>query len=236
VGDRLVVAALVELIYALITRAVLPLHVDGIALELSITAGRLLSLLIFFLLFRQLVLSKSPQPTRAIHPLAIAAVSLLLMSPVLVGNYALPNVTTQVVFALTSVVVGLREEFLYRGVLQTILESKVGLAQAVLLSNVVFTLCHYGAPSFAGWNIVEIFCAGCILGLLYAATGSLTLVVAVHAVNDAIWSFTPILASPLPRPLGSAILATALILCAMWSLRSNKRFQPTPSPSGLGRG
>lgn len=230
-GIRLGMAALVELIYALTTRVWLPQHFSGTTLELAVTAGRLVSLAIFFLLFRQLILGRTSNLAVARDPRTVITVGLLLISPVLIGNYSLPDLTTQMVFAITSVAVALKEEFLYRGVLQNLLERRFTLLRAIVLSNIVFTLYHYGAQPFTFWNLTEIFCAGCILGLLYAATGSMALVVGLHAVNDAIWSFTPLMATPLPRPMGSAILLSALIFYAMWYLRSNKVLQTDAAAS-----
>ncbi len=163
---RLICAALVELIYCLITRVWLPARYQGIELEVLTTAGRLVSLLLFFLLFRQLIFSKSPQPRKALHPLALLVMVLVLLIPVFVGDYGLPNVAIQTVFAVTSVAVAFKEEFLYRGVLQNILEGRLGLWWALVLSNIVFTLYHYGAQPFTAWNLTEMFATGCILGLL----------------------------------------------------------------------
>lgn len=222
---RLLCAALVELIYCVATRAWLPDRYQGIELELLVTAGRLISLLAFFLLFKDLVLRRAPQPRSFFHPLAVLSLVLFLAAPVAVGNYSLPSLTAQTVFAVTSVVVALKEEFLYRGVLQNLLQERLSLLWAVVVSNVVFTLYHYGAQPFTAWTLAEIFAAGCFLGLFYAVTGSLTLVVVIHALNDAIWSFTPILEAPLPRPIGSMLLLSALGFCAMWALRSNHVFQ-----------
>jgi membrane protease YdiL (CAAX protease family) len=160
----------------------------------------------------------------------------LLAVPPLVGSYDSPNATTQLVFAFTSVAVAFKEEVLYRGILQNMLEPRVGLVFALVVSNTVFALYHYGAQPFTLLSLTEIFTAGCILGLMYATSGSLMLVIAVHAVNDAIWSFTPLLSSPLPRPIGSALLIAALGLCVMWALRSHKQFQPTENATGVLRG
>ena len=220
---RLACAAVVELTYCIVTRTWLRAHFEGIELELWTTAGRLASLVVFLLLFRSLIFSRSPKPNEAAHPLALGAIALVLLTPVAVGNYALPNTATQVVFAVASLAVALKEEALYRGVLQNIIETRYGLLASIVVSNLVFTLYHYGAQPFTLLNLTEIFAAGCILGLLYARTGSLGLVVGLHAVNDAIWSFTPLLSSPLPRPLGSTLLLAALGLCVMWAVRSNRR-------------
>jgi membrane protease YdiL (CAAX protease family) len=136
----------------------------------------------------------------------------------------------QVVFVATSIIVAIKEEFLYRGVLQNVLETKGRPLRAVILSNIIFMLYHYGAQPFTIGNLTEIFTAGCILGFIYASSGSLMLVIVLHAIYDAIWSLTPVLTSPLPRSVGSVTLVVAFVLCVVWVTRSNHRFQLTALP------
>lgn len=121
---------------------------------------------------------------------------------------------TQFVFALTSIAVGIREEILYRGVLQTLIEKRLGWIWAIVLSNVVFTLYHYGAWEFTTSKVLELFFVGCFVGLLYRGTGSLIIAIVFHSIYDAIWCFTPYLEKPWHWAWGSAmqILAAALIL------------------------
>jgi membrane protease YdiL (CAAX protease family) len=46
---------------------------------------------------------------------------------------------------------------------------------------------------------------GCVLGLLYAVTGSLLAPIALHAVYDALWSAGPLLDTPLAYPLADLL-------------------------------
>jgi membrane protease YdiL (CAAX protease family) len=143
-----------------------------------------------------------------------------------VGNDALPGTGTKVVFALTSIAVAAKEELLYRGALQTLLARRTTWLCAIVLSNIVFTLYHYGAQPFTAHNILEFFAMGCMLGLIYYGTGSLTTVITVHAVYDAIWTFTPIMPQPFPRAWGSLMLLVALSLCVAWALQRARRDGP----------
>jgi len=45
----------------------------------------------------------------------------------------------------------------------------------------------------------ELFCSGCIFGLIYRASGSLVLVAILHSVSDVLFAVSPIIATPLPR-------------------------------------
>jgi membrane protease YdiL (CAAX protease family) len=222
VTTKLALAVLIEIAYALITRAFLPVHASGIELELLVTGFRAAAVAAFWLLFHELIMSRVPNVTGTLHPALIGVVILVPLEPVLAGNYGLGSVATKAVFAFTSIVVAIHEEFVYRGVLQNLLERRSGRFTAVVISNVVFTLYHYGAQPFVPWNLVSLFAVGCIFGLMYSITGSLLFVIALHAIDDALWAFSPFLTPPWPQMEGAVLTALALVVCTGWaSLRSN---------------
>ncbi|HEY5719145.1 MAG TPA: CPBP family intramembrane glutamic endopeptidase [Gammaproteobacteria bacterium] len=216
---KLLFAAVAELGYALLTRAWMPEQFDGIALELWVTGARAATAALYWWLFRDLIWSRAPRAGNARRPLCIAAIAVVMLAPVLAGDWAVGDLATQVVFALTSVVVGLREELLYRGVVQNLLEPRLGWVGAIVVSNVIFTLYHYGAWPFTFLNLLEFFTVGCLVGLLYWGSGSLWLVVAFHAAYDAVWSFTPLLPAPLSQAWGAVLQVAALLLAALWAAR-----------------
>ena len=79
-------------------------------------------------------------------------------------------------------VVGFVEELLFRGVLQNVLERRLGLVPGLLLASGIFGLMHsaYGVPmgiAFAGG-------VGVLFGVLYDATDSLVLVAAMHGLMN----------------------------------------------------
>lgn len=219
---KIALAIALELAYALGTRVGLTAAYDGIELELYTTAARLVSAGCYWLLFRDLLRSRTPRLSSARHPLFALGLIPVALVPVLVGDWGLEGRATQVVFALTSVVVGLREEVLYRGVLQNLLEPRAGWIGAVLLSNIVFTLYHYGAWPFTPDYVAEFFLVGCAMGLIYVGTGSIWLTIAAHATYDALWSFTPILVPPLAKGWGVAFELFAFALLALWVLRTRR--------------
>ncbi len=79
-----------------------------------------------------------------------------------------------------SVLAGLSEEVLFRGVMQTALAGVVGLWMAVALTSVVFGLAHYVTFTYAVYATV----VGAYLGVLLIAFDNLLVPVVAHAVYD----------------------------------------------------
>lgn len=201
---------------------------DEVSKELWWSGIRLVSFLVMLGLFRE-TLATDTDEAKKITPLSLLACGMFL-APVLAGNENLGRPLNWI-FAATSLVVGLREELAYRAILQTQLRGRFGILPALLISNVLFVFYHLGAQAFTPLNIWRMFAAGMIIGLAYEASGSLLLAVALHAIYDAIYCFTPLLSAPLPEIAGSIVLAvtlSALLLAQRTELfRSNR---PTSRP------
>lgn len=82
--------------------------------------------------------------------------------------------------AVVSVLAGVGEESLFRGVVQGGLTSVVGAAWALGLASVLFGLCHSVTPAYALMATV----IGGYLGVLWWATGNLLTPVMAHALYD----------------------------------------------------
>ena len=82
---------------------------------------------------------------------------------------------------------GIAEEFLFREVLQTWLVDTTGVVAGVIIASVAFGFAHAISIPY----IILTFVIGLALGILYEYTGSLVLVIVIHAVYDAI-AFTMI--------------------------------------------
>ena len=197
---------------------------DEISKELIWSVIRVVSAGMMFWLWRQ-TRSTNPGATSKITPLSLLACGMFL-APVLAGNENLGRPLSWI-FAATSLVVGLREELAYRAILQTQLRGRFGILPALLVSNVFFVLYHLGAQAFTPLNIWQMFAAGMIIGLAYEASGSLLLAVALHAIYDAIYCFTPLLGTPLPEIAGSIVLAVTLL--ALLVAQRAKLFPSNPS-------
>jgi membrane protease YdiL (CAAX protease family) len=93
----------------------------------------------------------------------------------------------QLTYAATTIFVVVREELVYRYVIQNWLEGWLlpneRIFGSILLSSIVFTLYHLGAQPIASFP--SIFLASLLLGAIYNSSGkSLTLVVACHFIDD----------------------------------------------------
>ena len=87
-------------------------------------------------------------------------------------------------------VVGLVEEFIFRGIIQTRLEESLGPAGGILLASLLFGIMHssYGTP----YEIAYTFLAGGVLGYLFYRTKSLSLVVMIHGfINIFLFGLIP---------------------------------------------
>lgn len=192
------VLAALEVFYALITRAWLPFHYSGIGLELLITTGRALMAALAWQWFGSLIQSGFRPLAAHQRPAACAAAIALLAGATLCGRYSLQGTSLKVTWAATSLVVGLHEELVFRGILQNLLLEPLGFFGTVVLSNVVFTVFHFGAQPLDPANAFSIFVTGCVLGVLYQRTGSIMAAIAIHATLDAWICFSPFLQLPWP--------------------------------------
>lgn len=216
---KIVLATVVEILYAVSTRVWITPFLEGIELELVTTAVRLLTVGVYWWLFRDIIASRVPRMATMKAPFFITGIVALAAVPVLAGEDSLPDLKTQVVFAATSVIVGLREEILYRGVLQNLMCRRMNWFLAIVCSNVIFTIYHYGAWPFTVDYILEFFLVGSAMGFIYYGTGSLVVAAAAHAIYDAAWCFTPFLEHPLGKVWGSALELAACALLGLWASR-----------------
>jgi membrane protease YdiL (CAAX protease family) len=122
------------------------------------------------------------------------------------------------VFVLTSPVVGLREELVYRGIVQRSLERPLGPIGAIGVSSLLFSAYHLGALPLVPVYFVIVFLAGSVLGVMYRASGSLWLVIGVHALYDALSALSPVFGAPL---LGMrwavGLMLGALVMLVIWA-------------------
>ena len=230
---KVCIAAIIEIAYAVFTRTWLRNHAQGIELELLTSVLRAGTAIAYWLMFRSVIPSRD-RPAGSIRlPLVLLGVATALAIPVLFrGESYGEGMTTAVVFALTSIIVGVREELLYRAVLLNLLEPRVGLTGALLISTALFIVYHYGAMPTTVLSAIEVACMSLVLGLIYVKTGSFVAVVALHSVYDAIWCFGPFLSTPLSDTWRPAFLLAALMFVFMGTWRSGGT-QPAAPAAGL---
>lgn len=216
--NALIVVLLVETIYFVLTRLTIKyLGAWTLEAELVRTALRLGSAGCFWYLMRPTILSKRPdfRPIRSMW--FVAGIGLFLLTPVVVGNYN-HHVGMAFVIAIASIPVAIKEELLFRGIVQNLIESRRGLIVAVVVSNGLFVAWHIGVVPHTVWVFSQIFLAGSLIGFAYAKTGSIALAIALHALYDALFAFTPILSRPFSANWGFPVLVPAFLLIVYWAM------------------
>ena len=234
--NALIVVLLVEALYFILTRLTIRyLGAWTLEAELVRTALRLASAGCFWYLMKPTILSKTPnfRPVRSVW--FMAGIGLFLLTPVVVGNYN-HHIGMAFVIAIASIPVAVKEEFLFRGIVQNLIESRRSLVVAIVVSNGLFSVWHVGALPHSVWMFSQVFLAGSLLGFVYAKSGSIALTIALHAAYDAVFAFTPLLARPFSANWGFLVLVPAFLLVAYWAMSresANHSVQPTPA-SGRG--
>jgi membrane protease YdiL (CAAX protease family) len=214
---KVIFAIAVELAYVIFTRTWLRQHFDGIGLELTVSAFRVATIVVYWGLFQDLVRSRVKASHTLRHPLLVVSVATALAIPFLFRGWSPGSgLGTAIVFGLTSIVVGAREELLYRAVLLNLLQPRIGVVGALLCSTAIFIVYHYGAQPFTLLWITECTCMSLLLGLIYIRSGSLLTVAVIHALYDGIWSFGPYLNTPVPDVFRPIFLCSALAVSIAW--------------------
>lgn len=218
---RLIIVAVTELFFMVATRVTIH-HFPWTSVEAESirTALRIGTALIYWWLMKPLILSRRPDLSSFRNPAIALALLLFLSIPILVGNYQLAG-NVAVLFAITSLPVGIKEEFLFRGIMQNLLVQRYGSLRGILITSLIFTLWHVGVWNPTVWTFSQIFFAGVILGAIYLRSGSILAVIVLHAVYDAIFSFTPYATIPLNENWGFIPLLGSVALVAYWAFNRN---------------
>jgi membrane protease YdiL (CAAX protease family) len=223
---RIALGVVVEVSYAVLTRAWLARWGDPVASELAITAARLATIPIHWILFRDVIRSRTPRDAPTAHPLFVLGIVLLVLAATVPERPPLPPWSWwfTVVFVLTSIVVGVREELVYRGVVQNLLGRRMGWIGAVVVSNAIFVVYHYRKFDFTPARVTTILLVGAALGLVYHRTGSLRLPIAMHTAYDMLLAARPLVPGAVPPVSGTLLQLAGLALLVLWI----RRTRPSP--------
>ncbi|MEQ1558081.1 MAG: CPBP family intramembrane glutamic endopeptidase [Methyloglobulus sp.] len=165
--------------------------------ELSRTVLRLLSIFGFIYFYRKYCYDakQSLKPKQKFAPPFILAITLFILFAALYTNAEHETLTWQLVFGLSGITAGFREELFYRGIVQNSLQKNMHYQKALLITCTLFTLSHiqfiyYGQAS----AVMLITLAGIIFGSIFIYTGSVLFVGAIHGLYDAVLclNFSPI--------------------------------------------
>jgi membrane protease YdiL (CAAX protease family) len=154
-----------------------------------------------------------------ITPHFIAALSLLFIFAIVYTNAENETVMWQVVFSFSGITAGLREELLYRGIIQNVLQRKYNHKIALFIATIIFVLSHtqyfyYGQLQ----GLLFIAFAGVIFGSIFIMTGSVALTAFIHGLYDAMLSVNII-----SFRISNGIALPILFLVMMAFLMINKK-------------
>lgn len=100
-----------------------------------------------------------------------------------------PAASIAVSILITLILVALPEEMLFRGVLQNLLETRLGKRTALLVASLLFGLAHFNKGAVFNWRYVLLASiAGIFYGRAWRARRQLLASVITHTAVDVVWS------------------------------------------------
>jgi membrane protease YdiL (CAAX protease family) len=171
------IVIITELIFVFATRLVVHRYPwTSFEAEALRTLLRIATASIYWWQFRSLILSRTANLATLSSPWLIAGLLFFMSIPIVIGQYHLTH-SMAIMFAVTSIPVALKEEFLFRGIVQNLLMERLGFAKSVLLTSVIFTAWHIGVWEPSLWVFSQIFLASILLGIIYVHSGSIMVVI-----------------------------------------------------------
>src|SRR5215469_1175208 len=121
-----------------------------------------------------------------------ASISGTLAGIAALGGFRLEGIATHgpvlaraiVAWSLTFILVGLAEEFSFRGYLQYTLTTGIGFWPAAILLSLLFALAHSGNPGETSFGLLSVVVFGLVFCLVLRRTGNLWWAVGFHAGWD----------------------------------------------------
>lgn len=190
--------------------------------EIIRTGLRIISI-VFYGYFYQKYFYNANHSVKAeiLTPQFIAAILLFLLFAVAYTNAENETLMWQLVFAISGIIAGLREELFYRGIVQQSLQMKYDYKIALPVATLVFMLSHiqyiyYGQTG----GLMLITLAGIIFGCIFIYTGSIIFTAIIHGLYDAILSVNIV-----PFRLSNSLVIPILFLIMLaFLIIINKKF------------
>ncbi len=159
-------------------------------------------------------------PSKILAQLSTALPTIIFVGYSSVAMFYVDDMSFKFDVILMSILVGLAEEFCFRGLLIPLFlrQFKGNAYRAVIGSSVLFGLMHLinlRSISFGYVSIQVIFAIsfGLLLGAIYVKTNNLLLVVALHMLKDVFPLLSP---STLREAARMEFSVSALIVCIIW--------------------
>jgi membrane protease YdiL (CAAX protease family) len=188
----LVLAATLEVSYLTLSFVLALIYGQwSITGEIFRTGLRLISILFYSYIYHNYFNTQN-QPVKTkelLTPQFVVALALFILFALLYTNAENETILWQVLFLISGITAGAREELFYRGIVQQSLQKKYAYKTALLLATILFTLSHvqyiyYGQLK----GLMLIAFAGAIFGSIFIYSGSIAFTASVHGIYDAILS------------------------------------------------
>ena len=119
----------------------------------------------------------------------LVAASFLLGFAIIDSNGINESAGWQLIFFISGIIAGFREELLYRGIIQKTLQNRCGYQKALLMTSFLFAISHIQYIYFDQINgLLLITCAGFIFGCVYIYSQSIIVTAVTHGLYDALLS------------------------------------------------
>jgi membrane protease YdiL (CAAX protease family) len=156
-------------------------------------------------------------------PQFIAAILLFMLFAVFYTNAENEPPLWQLVFVISGITAGFREELFYRGIVQNALQFKYGHSVALLGASLIFTLSHIQYIYYGQLNgLMLIAFAGIIFGSIFIYTGSIVFTAIIHGVYDAVLSINIV---PVRLSDGIVLPILFLIMLAFVTIINKKTYK-----------
>lgn len=207
----ILISALLEIIYLILSFVLAQIYGQWSYIgEIIRTLLRVISIA-FFAYYYQSYFHNENNAFKAkeiLTPQFIVALVLFLFFAVAYTNAENETLLWQIVFGISGMTAGWREELFYRGIVQNTLQKKYNCWIALSAATFVFTLSHiqyiyYGQIK----ELLLIAFAGAIFGSIFIHTGSIVFTSVVHGLYDSILSINLV-----PFRLNNGIITPVLFL------------------------
>ena len=151
-----------------------------------------------FLVIRQVDAGYSLRPSRSAVLVGIREWGFYFPFALIIGeltgfihfHYLLPDWRRALVAVLvTFLVIAIPEELFFRGILQSLLETRLGRRGALLLASVLFGLSHFHHGAAFNWKYVLLASiAGIFYGRAWRANRQIFAAIVTHTLVDVVWS------------------------------------------------
>lgn len=159
--------------------------------EIIRTIARSICLLMYGLFYLKFFHYPETGGTQAglFRPSFLVAVGCLLLFAVMDSNGMNESAGWQKMFAVSGIIAGFREELLYRGMVQNILQNRYGYRFGLIAASLLFALSHIQYIYYGQLNgLLLIACAGIIFGCVYIYSRSILVTALIHGLYDAMIS------------------------------------------------